>query len=54
MAKQEIIKPDHKQMKALMDRWAHFCYSHPPYDEVILWMVGGSKQHYLYRHFCYR
>lgn len=45
-------KPDPKQMKALMDRWAHFCYSHPPYDEVILWMVGGSKQHYLYQHFC--
>lgn len=45
-------KPDPKQMKKLMDRWAHFCYSHPPYDEVILWMVGGSKQHYLYQHFC--
>lgn len=50
-AKQEA-KPDPKQMKALMDRWAHFCYSHPPYDEVILWMIGGSKQHYLYQHFC--
>ena len=52
MEKQETIKSDPKQMKALMDRWAHFCYSHPPYDEVILWMVGGSKQHYLYQHFC--
>lgn len=51
LAKQEA-KTDPKQMKALMDRWAHFCYSHPPYDEVILWMVGGSKQHYLYQHFC--
>jgi hypothetical protein len=45
-------KPDPKQMKVLMDRWAHFCYSHPSYDEVILWMVGGSKEHYLYSHFC--
>lgn len=45
-------KPDPKQMKALMDRWAHFCYSHPSYDEVILWMVGGSKEHHLYSHFC--
>lgn len=52
MAKQEIIKADPKPMKKLMDRWADFCYSHPPYDEVILWMVGGSKQHYLYQHFC--
>ena len=52
MEKQETIKSDPKQMKELMDRWAHFCYSHPPYDEVILWMVGGSKQHYLYQHFC--
>ena len=47
-----VHKPDPKQMKALMDRWAGFCYNHPPYDEVILWMVGGSKQHYLYQHFC--
>lgn len=45
-------KPDPKQMKGLMDRWAGFCYNHPPYDEVILWMVGGSKQYYLYQHFC--
>lgn len=39
-------------LRALMDRWAGFCYNHPSYDEVILWMVGGSKQHYLYQHFC--
>lgn len=45
-------KPDPKQLTAIMDRWAGFCYNHPPYDEVILWMVGGSKQHYLYQHFC--
>lgn len=45
-------KPDVKQFTAMMDRWAGFCYNHPPYDEVILWMVGGSKQHYLYQHFC--
>jgi hypothetical protein len=50
-AKQED-KPDVKQLTAIMDRWAGFCYNHPPYDEVILWMVGGSKQHYLYQHFC--
>lgn len=43
---------DPKQLTAIMDRWAGFCYNHPPYDEVILWMVGGSKQHYLYQHFC--
>ena len=42
---------DPKQLTAMMDRWAGFCYNHPPYDEVILWMVG-SKQHYLYQHFC--
>lgn len=45
-------EPDVKQLTAMMDRWAGFCYNHPPYDEVILWMVGGSKQHYLYQHFC--
>lgn len=45
-------KPDPKHLKKLMDRWADFCYSHPPYEDVILWMVGGSKQHYLYQHFC--
>ena len=45
-------KPDVKQLTAMMDRWAGFCYNHPPYEEVILWMVGGSKQHYLYQHFC--
>ena len=45
-------KPDVKQLTAMMDRWAGFCCNHPPYDEVILWMVGGSKQHYLYQHFC--
>ena len=39
-------------LRALMDRWAGFCYNHPSFDEVILWMVGGSKQHYLYQHFC--
>ena len=38
--------------RQVMDRWASFCYNHPPYDEVILWMVGGDKQHYLYQHFC--
>ena len=43
---------DPKQLTAIMDRWAGFCFNHPPYDEVILWMVGGSKQHYLYQHFC--
>lgn len=43
---------DPKQLTAMMDRWAGFCYNHPPYDDVILWMVGGSKQHYLYEHFC--
>ena len=43
---------DPKQLTAIMDRWAGFCYNHPPYEEVILWMVGGSKQHYLYQHFC--
>ena len=43
---------DPKQLTAMMDRWAGFCYNHPPYEEVILWMVGGSKQHYLYQHFC--
>ena len=36
----------------IIDRWSAFCYNHPPYDEVILWMVGGSRQHYLYQHFC--
>ena len=36
----------------IIDRWTEFCYNHPPYDEVILWMVGGSKTHYLYQHFC--
>ena len=45
-------KPDVKQLTAMMDRWAGFCCNHPPYDEVILWMVGGSKKHYLYQHFC--
>ena len=45
-------KPDVKQLTAIMDRWAGFCYNHPPYEDVILWMVGGSKQHYLYQHFC--
>jgi len=45
-------KPDVKQLTAMMDRWAGFCYNHPPYEDVILWMVGGSKQHYLYQHFC--
>ena len=44
-------KPDVKQLTAMMDRWAGFCCNHPPYDEVILWMVGGSKKHYLYQHF---
>jgi len=39
-------------LRALMDRWAGFCYNHPSFDEVILWMVGGSRQHYLYQHFC--
>ena len=43
---------DPKQLTAMMDRWAGFCYNHPPYEDVILWMVGGSKQHYLYQHFC--
>ena len=43
---------DPKQIRAIMDRWAGFCYNHPPYDEVILWMVGGQKEHYLYQHFC--
>ena len=43
---------DVKQTTDMMDRWAGFCYNHPPYDEVILWMVGGSKNHYLYQHFC--
>lgn len=45
-------EPDVKQLTAIMNRWAGFCYNHPPYEEVILWMVGGSKQHYLYQHFC--
>ena len=45
-------KPDTKQLTAIMDRWAGFCFNHPPYEDVILWMVGGSKQHYLYQHFC--
>ena len=45
-------KPSPKELTAIMDRWAGFCYNHPPYEEVILWMVGGSKQHYLYQHFC--
>ena len=45
-------KPDVKQLTAMMDRWWSFCYNHPPYEDVILWMVGGSKQHYLYQHFC--
>lgn len=45
-------KPDIKHLTAMMDRWAGFCYNHPPYEDVILWMVGGSKQHYLYQHFC--
>lgn len=45
-------KPSPKQLKAMMDRWAGFCHNHPPYEEVILWMVGGSKQHYIYQHFC--
>lgn len=45
-------EPDVKQLTAMMDRWAGFCYNHPPYEDVILWMVGSSKQHYLYQHFC--
>ena len=45
-------KPSPKELTTIMDRWAGFCYNHPPYDEVILWMVGGSKKHYLYQHFC--
>ena len=45
-------EPDVKQLTAMMDRWAGFCYNHPPYEDVILWMVGCSKQHYLYQHFC--
>jgi hypothetical protein len=45
-------KPSPKELTTIMDRWAGFCYNHPPYEEVILWMVGGSKQHYLYQHFC--
>ena len=45
-------KPSPKQLTAIMDRWAGFCYNHQPYEDVILWMVGGSKQHYLYQHFC--
>ena len=40
------------KIKEMMDRWVGFCYNHPPYEEVILWMVGGSKEHYLYQHFC--
>ena len=44
-------KPSPKELTVMMDRWAGFCYNHPPYEEVILWMVG-SKQHYLYQHFC--
>lgn len=44
-------KPSTKELTAIMDRWSGFCYNHPPYEEVILWMVG-SKQHYLYQHFC--
>lgn len=44
-------KPSPKELTDMMDRWAGFCYNHPPYEEVILWMVG-SKQHYLYQHFC--
>ena len=44
--------PEPKKLVAIMNRWADFCYNHPPYDEVILWMVGGSKNHYLYEHFC--
>ena len=44
-------KPSPKEFTVMMDRWAGFCYNHPPYEEVILWMVG-SKQHYLYQHFC--
>ena len=43
---------DPKHLREIMDRWAGFCYNHPPYDKVILWMVGGSKEHYLYQHFC--
>ena len=38
--------------RQMMDRWASFCYNHPPYEDVILWMVGGDKKHYLYQHFC--
>ena len=41
-----------KEIKEMMDRWVGFCYNHPPYEDVILWMVGGSKEHYLYQHFC--
>ena len=43
---------DAKKLRKIMDRWADFSYNHPPYDKVILWMVGGSKEHYLYQHFC--
>jgi len=49
---ERLPKADVNGITDLMDRWAGFCYNHPPYDEVILWMVGGSKQHYLYQHFC--
>jgi len=45
-------QPSPKQLTDIMDRWEGFCYNHPPYEDVILWMVGGSKQHYLYQHFC--
>lgn len=45
-------KDEKPALRQMMDRWTQFCYSHPPYDEVILWMVGGSKNHYLYQHFC--
>lgn len=48
----EYLEDRLQWVKKVMDRWAAFCYNHPPYDEVILWMVGGSKQHYLYQHFC--
>lgn len=45
-------KQNPKQLADIMDRWTGFCYNHPRYEEVILWMVGGSKKHYLYQHFC--
>lgn len=48
----ERREPEPPTPRAAIDRWTEFCYSHPPYDEVILRMVGGSREHYLYQHFC--